>query len=70
MQQGLTNAAFRGGPGFSIELIVAQGEAGMDDLEIRPDIMLKQFNKISLGHIHHPVNLSTRQRASARRGIP
>jgi hypothetical protein len=41
MQQGEANAPFRGGLGFSVELLVTQGGASVDDLEVRPVVVLK-----------------------------
>jgi hypothetical protein len=41
MQQGAANAAFRGRLGFSVELLVTQGGASLDNLVVRPIVVLK-----------------------------
>jgi hypothetical protein len=41
MQQGAPNAPFRGGLGFRIELRVAQGGARLEDLVVRPVVVLE-----------------------------
>src|SRR5690606_19781001 len=50
MLQGAANAPSRRRPGFGVELLVTQGRTSLDDLEIRPIVVLKQPSKNVLRH--------------------
>jgi hypothetical protein len=41
MEQGEANAPCCGGLGFSVELFITKAGASLDDLAVRPDVVLK-----------------------------
>jgi hypothetical protein len=54
MRQGLADAPFRSGLRFSIELLVTQGGASLDDLEVGPVVVFKYLYKKILVHQEIP----------------